>query len=201
MMEDILSRIREMILHGKESQAMLEIENEDISTPRSVSPTEQRDDIPSIHIEGSSDSRRSTPLPSSHLNPSAAPFRPSASPLSSPAGLPLLHPHAPSRTHSSNLLSHNTRPEISSPLAVGDSPSPGAVDEGPEDGEDIEMGEVSPSTPAHAYATGINGNSRNGHLSAPGSGSRKRQHTSKEDLEEGEASDSSSDLSSVPGGD
>lgn len=72
---------------------------------------------------------------------------------------------------------------------------------------DVEMGEVSDRSP-HGYSTrgpssSSSGNSGNGSGSGGGANGgtpkkRERAHVAKEDLEEGETSDASSDLSSIP---
>lgn len=177
MMEDIRARISDMMQYGREAPEL-----EGVS-PR-TSPGPDTLELPTIQIQsGSNDgSRRSTPAPSgSQLNPTATPFRPGSSPLSSPAGgnknTALL---SSSRTHSHN----NTRPDVSSPLA-------GGANEEPEDGEDVEMGEVAPS-PAPLSSVQV---------SAPLAVPARKKHVAKEDLEEGEASDESSELSSLPGDD
>ncbi|KAF9513007.1 hypothetical protein BS47DRAFT_1362700 [Hydnum rufescens UP504] len=65
--------------------------------------------------------------------------------------------------------------------------------EGPEDGEDIEMGEVAEDD------SGMGGLAPSGSGSgSPSRGRGAKRKTAKEDLEEGEASDASSELSSVP---
>jgi hypothetical protein len=65
--------------------------------------------------------------------------------------------------------------------------------EEPEDGEDIEMGEVAEDD------SGMGGLAPSGSGSgSPSRGRGAKRKTAKEDLEEGEASDASSELSSVP---
>lgn len=208
MIEDIRARINEMILHGKEAPE-LETDSPRPSSPAPASPA----DIPSIRVDGDeSGSRVSSPYPGtstssaahaggSQLNPNAPSFRPGLSPLSSPAGgnkfTPLLN------TNSFSLSRHGTNnPAVPSPLASqAGTPVPQANSEEPEDGEDVEsgsgdveMGEVSDvrvlSASSHA-PSGL----RNEWGKSPSL--RKRDRASKEDLEEGEASDGSSGPSPV----
>ncbi len=165
MMEDIRNRIQEMMLHGRDTE--LE-DSESHSTPN---PPSENDNVPPTEN-----------AQQTGLNPDAKPFAPSLRPpTSSTVAHRLLRSSAGSR-QASPLGSLGT----SSPLPEDLS---SAMAEEPEDGEDVEMGEVSeivikdsPAPKANVY----------------GSDKSKRDRRKAEELEEGEASDSSSELSPPP---
>lgn len=182
-----------------------------------------------VESESRIGSRTGSPYPSgsqdsatashTHLNPTAPTFNPgssAASPSVSPTGgnkamhLSSLAPHHSLLRQPSMTM---TNPAVSSPLARGSDPTD--EDEGPEDGEeepedgedvgDVEMGEVQQLVPAASVSRSPSrpiGGSFGQTLSAPPALKKKesRTHVPKEDLEEGEASDSdvSSELSSLP---
>lgn len=171
-MEDIRYRIQEMILHGRDTE--LE-DSESHSTPN---PSSENDNAPLVE---NAPLTHQAGVASTSLNPDAKPITPSLRPPSS-------------STVAHRLLRSSAGSRQPSPLGSLGASSPipedgsSAMVEEPEDGEDIEMGEVSEIVIKDSPASKANGH---------GPDKSKRDRRKAEELEEGEASDSSSALSST----
>ena len=171
IMEDIRYRIQEMMLHGRDTE--LE-DSESHSTPN---PSSENDNVPLIE---NAPSTHQAGTASTSLNPDAKPITPSLRPPSSSTVAHRLLRSSGSRQPSplGSLGTSSPIPEDSSSAMV----------EEPEDGEDIEMGEVSEIVIKDSPASKANGH---------GPDKSKRDRRKAEELEEGEASDGSSVLSST----
>ena len=208
-MEDIRQRIQEMILHGKDSEAETQ-EVPDPSRPGTPLLTNagndatenQEGDGKGNEGDGEKIERTTTPMaPSSILNPEARPFLPSSLSQSlhskPPTSSEVAHRRLNPNNANASPSSRQSSPKSPAGTPARDLPmqSP-ELEEGQEDGEDIEMGELAEEDSGGGRLT-----SGSAVASASGSPSRGRgakRRTAKEDLEEGEASDASSELSSVP---